>query len=68
MCASWIAQLLMKDVRWSDVSRVLFTIINFAGSSPIVLQELDNGWHSFKIVPVGDDCIDRQPLSLSFMI
>ena len=38
------------------------------GSTPVQLEKLESGWHVVKILAVGDDCVERQPLKVNFLV
>ena len=46
----------------------LFCMHHFLGSSPMVLEKLDSGWHSIKVIAVGNSCAERQPLKVNFVV
>ena len=34
----------------------------------MVLEKLDSGWHSLKVIAVGNSCVERQPLKVNFVV
>ena len=34
----------------------------------MVLENLDSGWHSFKVIAVGNSCVERQSLKVNFVV
>ena len=56
---------------FSDGCKITFILKHcnlLTGSTPVQLEKLESGWHVVKILAVGDDCVERQPLKVNFLV